>query len=303
MRSADQAEFMRSIAENFPSAEVLAPWDRQDTVEMMLGHGPEQLFRSGIDIRSYGAFYVLYGKIVDRLAKVDDIEKHFENRLRASITPEQRIAAVGLEARLFADAARNSEQPYIALQALLAAIRGVAFEIQNLGMMTAQLEALLRAAYAEALNQAWIVSDVIVGQAEAAGGLVNASGGAALFVTYPVLCCNAMDALVLRSALEGPDDARASVSKLAKFVTSEPGCAHPISDRYAVSIAWAIRTLWSFDYVVEARALLKECTIWLIDRYWDSNSGLAACDAAEDEEIAQLLGGPFSGLEVVRDGS
>lgn len=298
---ADHAEFIRTMAAAFPSAIVLPPWDRQDIVEMMLAHGPEQLFRSGIDIRSYGAFYSLYGDVMDRLAKVDDLERHFESRLNAVVAPENRVAAVGLEAHLFADAANTSDQPYLALQAHMAGVRSVAHEIQRVGSATPALLPLLRAANADVLEQARALSDRYVARAETSGGLNNASGGAGHFVTYPVLCCNTMDALVLRCTLGDGAEARASAEALARFVASEPGCAHPISDRYAVSVAWTIRTLRLFGHAPEAHALLKECANWLIDRFWGGAPGLAPCDACEDEEIVQLLGDPFSGLDVKRE--
>jgi hypothetical protein len=299
---ADHAEFVRSMAGTFPKATVLQPWDRQDLLDLLLKHGPEKLFRSGIDIRSYGAFYRLYGDIVERLVKVDDIEKHFEVRLHADVPPEDRVAAVGLEARLFADAARTSDQPYLALQALLAALRSVAYEIQRAGSMNAMLGNLLRAATADVLEQARTVSETYIKRAEAAGCLSDAAGGAGLYVVYPVLCSHVMDGLVLQCVLGEEKEARDCASALAELIATEPGCAHPISDRYAVSIAWAARTLRTYGHMRGARALVKESALWLVDRYWDGGAGLAPCDASEREEIVQLLGDPFSGLNVIRDG-
>lgn len=56
--------------------------------------------------------------------------------------------------------------------------------------------------------------------------------------------------------------------------------------------------LFTRRYADVARRLLRECALWLVDRYWDGGAGLAPCDATEQEEIAQLLGAAFTGVEI-----
>ena len=298
---ADHQEFSRKMGTTFPGRSIEPAWDRETLTALLLKHGPEQLFRTGTDIASYGSFYRLYGDIVERRAKVDDIEQHFEHRLHAAGSTAERVAAVALEAHLYADASISSGQPYLAMQAMQAEMGAVAFEIQSGNMTEAQGFALFRAARTDVLGAAESVRSTYDERIAAAGSLLEATSGAGLIVSYPVMCAQMMDALVLQHELG--DDARSSdvAVALAVMVAAEPGCAHPISDRYAVSVVWAIRMLSVAGHERQARALLREAANWLINRYWDGGLGLASCDAGEDEEIATLLGGPFTGVEATRN--
>jgi hypothetical protein len=295
----DYQQFAETMRAQFTGRTVLPPWDREAIVELLLKHGPEHLFQSGRDISSYGGFYQLYGNILESRARIDDIERHFDDRLHAAIPDRDRIAAVAIEAHLFADAAQSSDQPYLALQAMLAEMRAVVFEVQSVGLQQQTApNALLQAALADVYAAATTVSMTYLERAASAGGVFEAAGGTGIVVTYPVLCTQLMDALVLECCLGSDDQAREAAAKLANLVSTEPGCAHPISDRYAVSIAWTIRALHMAGYDREARGLLKEAALWLIDRYWGGGSGLASCDSSESEEISVLFGAPFKGVTI-----
>ena len=297
---ADYQEFSRTIGTTFPGRSIEPAWDRETLIGLLLKHGPEQLFRAGADISSYGAFYGLYGDVVERRAKVDDIEKHFDHRLHAAAPAAERLAAVAIEAHLFADAATSSDQPYIAMQAMLAEMRAVAFEMQSGDLTGAQAAAMLRAAKTNVFDAAEALCSVYYDRIAAVGVLSDAVGGAGLIVTYPIICSQLMEALVMQYELGDDTQAADAAEKLAALVAGEPGCAHPISDRYAVSVVWAVRTLSASGHGQEARALLREAANWLVDRYWEDGLGLAPCDAGEDEEIAMILGGPFEGVDAAR---
>jgi hypothetical protein len=274
---------------------VLPPWDRESLVEMMLQSGPERLFNSAADAVTYGRFFRIYADVVDGSVKVNDVEKHFETRLVTAGNVADRIATVGLEAHLLADAARSRGRADVALQIMLSTVRAVAHEIQSAGSGDALLSTLLATASADVGAAATTLADRYLRAASGAGTLRDVVSGIGLFATYPVLCAQLMDALVLRHFFA--DDLGAPAA-LAKLVASEPGCTHPISDRYAVSIVWSALVLCTNGYRKESHQLLRECAIWLVDRYWNDGAGLAPSDASEQEELAQLLGGPFSGVEI-----
>ena len=256
--------------------------------------GPERLFNTAADAATYGRFFRLYADVIDGSVKVNDIEKHFETRLMAAGSVGDRVATVGLEAHLLADAAHSRGRVDVSLQSMLSTVRAVAHEIQSAGSGDALLLALLATASADVGAAATRLADHYMTAASDAGTLREVLSGMGLFITYPIACAQLMDALVLRHFFADDHSAPAA---LAKLVASEPGCAHPISDRYGVSVVWCTLVLCTNGYLEESRRLLRECAVWLVDRYWNDGAGLAACDASEQEELAQLLGGAFSGVE------
>jgi hypothetical protein len=293
----DFQDLARYVKERFP-LRTLISWDREMLVGLMLAHGPEQLFRSGIDVAAYGSFFTLYGGILESCIHVDSIQRHFDNRLQAVAGVEQRLVATAIEAHLFADASRQVDQPYCALQAMLAMVRAVLFEMHNADdPHTSTFVSLLRASCLAAAASAAIVAAKYLTAKRTWGVLSEAVDGFAMFVSYPVVCAQFMDGLVILMELGDEQQQKLAAADLVDLVQSEPGCAHPISDRYAVSVVAVIRALVKIGQAATARVFLKEVALWLIDRYWSDGNGLAPCYASELEEISTLLGGPFSGVE------
>lgn len=297
----DFQQFADYVQATFPQRSVLL-WDREIIIGMMMKHGPEQLFRSGMDVRAYGSFYRLYGDILEQKAATDSIERHFDARLHAKTATNERVAAVTIEAFLFADAAHQASQPHFALQSMLAIHRAVLHEMQQSSEAAlADLSTLLRASAIAIVEEAVRFTEGCIYAAALAGGLCDALNGAATFVSYPVLCAQLTDALVLTYELGTEMQSAQAADALCKLVQEEPGCSHPISDRYAVSSVAAVRALQAMGRSDLASRYLKESAIWLIDRYWGESDGLASCDATEADEIRQLLGGAFSGLNIAKE--
>jgi hypothetical protein len=96
--------------------------------------------------------------------------------------------------------------------------------------------------------------------------------------------------LYLLNALED----RSRRDELGKFVVSfietNPGVAHPISDRWAVSLIPAALTAAQRGEPQSIRDLLQNVTKWVADRYDLNGLGLSAADSAPREEIDCLLG-------------
>jgi hypothetical protein len=75
---------------------------------------------------------------------------------------------------------------------------------------------------------------------------------------------------------------------LDSFIEAEPGAAHPLSDRFAVSIVLAALALFDAGHQATVRELLRKATIWLCDRT-ERGLGLAPLAANELEEIVCFL--------------
>ncbi|MHB8960531.1 MAG: hypothetical protein ACYDAN_12980, partial [Candidatus Limnocylindrales bacterium] len=81
--------------------------------------------------------------------------------------------------------------------------------------------------------------------------------------------------------------------------SSQPGLTHPISDRWAVSVALAAIAIARADRAA-SELYLRKVAVWLCDRYERDELGLAPIDASPDTEAAYLLGGAFESVVVPR---
>ena len=112
-------------------------------------------------------------------------------------------------------------------------------------------------------------------------------------VTYPVRCAKLIEIGGLLGLLEGEDnsDKREKIAELlARFCDANPGAAHPVSDRWAISLVAPVLLLWRTGHRDTVRELLRSVIKWVGDRYESSGVGLAHPYATPEEEIAQLLG-------------
>ena len=107
---------------------------------------------------------------------------------------------------------------------------------------------------------------------------------------YPVRCLRMAESLGLYALALGDDD-RARISDwLCRFLRHQPGAAHPISDRWAISLIPALVAVGR-SAQAERVAHLKDVVRWLGDRHEGENLGLAPTDASPDDEAEYLLGG------------
>jgi len=125
------------------------------------------------------------------------------------------------------------------------------------------------------------------------------------FATYPVRCLTVIEILGMLGLLElePNDDAdfvRELASYLVSFIGANVGAAHPISDRWGVSL---VPTVLLFSRLGEndaAQTLLRSCTKWVADYYDKDGFGLAGPHASPADEVLYLLGPPFEGLPLRR---
>lgn len=122
------------------------------------------------------------------------------------------------------------------------------------------------------------------------------------FITYHTRCCRVVEILgLLTLLLEAQGDAlSASVGEyLAGSADAQPGAAHPISDKWAIScIAPAVALFRKNPKTAEA--YLRRVSEWVTARYIDRGVGMAASDATPSREVEHLLGGPLEHISVAR---
>jgi hypothetical protein len=119
---------------------------------------------------------------------------------------------------------------------------------------------------------------------------VNRHNEFGFFATYPVRCARTVELLALlalwQDAADGHDPGPLR-EWLRRFVADQPGAAHPLSDRYAVSL------LAPAVLLVEDRALverwLRAAVVWVADRYEQPLLGLGSVDADPEQEVGYLL--------------
>jgi hypothetical protein len=122
---------------------------------------------------------------------------------------------------------------------------------------------------------------------------------------YPVACARIMEILGLFGLLSCGSpaaDAAIEVEPLAgrisgvvqELLEHQPGCAHPVSDGFAVSVIAPV-ILTARGDPAAAHRYLSRAAVWVADRY-DADCGgigLAGTSADADTEMAYLLGAPF----------
>lgn len=87
------------------------------------------------------------------------------------------------------------------------------------------------------------------------------------------------------------------ISFLVSFISQEPGCAHILSDYYAVSLVLPVLSLCASGHRDIVEGFLQRSAVWLCDRY-QSGFGLADISAEPYDEIATLFGYPFDFIKV-----
>lgn len=132
--------------------------------------------------------------------------------------------------------------------------------------------------------------------------LLNEADPAAM-VTYPVRCCRVAEILALYGLLmidENLGEHTQVADFLSQFVRGNPGTGHPISDRWAASLAPTALLLWIEGHRSDVETLMKRVIQWIGDRYEGDKLGLAESYATPEEEIQYLLGNPFEHVSISR---
>jgi hypothetical protein len=111
------------------------------------------------------------------------------------------------------------------------------------------------------------------------------------WASYPVRAIRTGELLgLLALRLSSRDESSAAQVRelVAQLVDTHPGCAHPLSDRYAFSLIPIVLALQVRHRDLVA-PLLREATRWMGDHY-SSPLGLAVEDAPPEEEVMRAFG-------------
>lgn len=123
------------------------------------------------------------------------------------------------------------------------------------------------------------------------------------FLTYPVRCLTLVEILGLLGLLMEQDDPMLSAEiaeYLAEFLKANTGAAHPVSDRWAVSLAPASLLLVRHGKSDVVHNFLLSATTWIANQYDDGNLGLAGPYASSADEANRLLGSAFEHVALQR---
>lgn len=120
--------------------------------------------------------------------------------------------------------------------------------------------------------------------------LVNKHAEFGFFATYSVRCTRLTEILALLGLWQRQTNGEADedlVAWLRRFLDSQPGCAHPLSDRHAVSLI-PVAILFAVDRDLLV-GWLREVIRWVANRHDDDLLGLAPVHAKPEQEIEYVL--------------
>ena len=271
-------------------------WSKQNLLEFLLEHGLNGVHRATAGgFGEFGRFFLTYSRALQGVITVQEIERYSRQWAATDIDPERRLLLASVESEVLAQQCLARDLVYEAIQFHLARLRllcELAYadgapspELWD-GAVT-QLHALC-ADYISRVREAWAGDK----------NLMNTWAGDLHMNTYPVQCARIIEIASLAYFTNANDENRDQyVEFVAEFVQAEPGCAHPISDRYAASLVLASLMLMDGRRAEVTNALLEQATVWVRDHY-DKAPGLAGVEADEQRETTTLLGSAFDFIDI-----
>jgi hypothetical protein len=259
-------------------------WDRDRLVEYMTA-SPDAALAG----RDEGPLLRLLGEI--DADEITDIRlEHFSRHWLVAQGQTVGPAAV-LEAALLADRLRRRDRLDLACFISLALLRAAAAaahsqDDRHTDLATCDQAAGLFATYATALWERCKADEDLLRPVP----FVNKHSEFGFFVTYSVRCSRVIEILSLLALRQRATDEQADEELMAwirAFIAGQPGCAHPLSDRHAVSlippaILFANESNFLEDW-------FRELVRWIADRHDDDLLGLAPVHADPRQEVEYLL--------------
>jgi hypothetical protein len=272
-------------------------WSKQNLLEFYLTHGLEGVHRAtAAGFGEFGRFFLTYSRALQGIITVREIEQYSRQWSNADIDPERRLLQAAIESEVLAQQCIERDLVYEAIQFQLARLRLLCELTYSDGAgalrelwegAVAQLHALCTE-YITQIRTAW------AGEMD----LLKTWFDDLHMNTYPVQCARIIEIASLAYFTAADVENRDQyVAFVAEFVQAEPGCGHPISDRYAVSLVLATLLLLDGNRADIANRLLEQTTVWLCDHY-DDAAGLAGIEADEELETSMLLGQAFEFIDV-----
>jgi len=269
-------------------------WEKQDLIALITTD-PHVLLASD----SQGAFLALIGQIDQGKTVESDIERYSRRWLSSPKT----LLQLTIEAAVIAQRLRRAGRLDLSCVAVLALLRATWMRshskdpVDSSALFTADDAAEMFRYYA------WQIFDRCGDDMIDPVKLLRSHGSLASHVTYPVFCLRVIEILGLLYLREESENCSRK-EELGKFIVafigSNPGAAHPISDRWAVSLIPSVLTAAQRGELQTIRDLLLKTTKWVADRYESNGLGLAGTDSSPEEEVNRLLGDPFEHIQINR---
>lgn len=262
--------------------------ERLDLVEDFVSHGLEPFFTLHNDPTFVGDFFDLYSKIKNnRTLDSYDIESYTKRWIKTDSENNINRLEVFFEAYFFSALLYKAKKYYQAVFFIAALAR---FLAKN-NLYSQHYQVLL-----EYFNEivSSLIEDVqtIYKNNQTLTDPLSATGLLAIF-KYPKICLHTLELLSLANLLSEKSDPKFNLV-IAEIIEKERGWERPLSDNYAISIAFIGLSLIKSDNNLLLKKLVNNVTIWLCNRY--GNIGLAPLGASEDEEFEQLLSEYLEGL-------
>lgn len=272
-------------------------WGKTQLIELLIEHGLNGVHRAtAAGFAEYGTFFSLYARAMQGVVTIKNIEGYSRLWRGLDLHPSRRQLWSTVESEVIAKQCCQNDLVFEAAHCRLAQLRFLcekSYEtpqsaIHDLWSKQVYCLNSLCSGYAKRFTAAWMLEK----------NLVKTWFGDVYVTTYAVQCSRIMELISLAYFSESAMEARKGYAiLLADFVTGEPGCSHPVSDRYAVSIVLAVLVLLDTGQVDIASALLSEVTVSLCDWY-EKRMGLAGIEADEESETRYLLGYPFEFINI-----
>ena len=272
-------------------------WDKQTLVER-LSHSPE----IGLSGKTEGEIYRLIGKIESDDICDYEIEK-FSRRWIGSLETAEQLWKAAIETAIIAARLRSRERIDLSCYTSLCLVRA-AWASTNasappnaIGLSVAEAGKTLFTYYATSIWQE--CSDEDLDPLE----FIQSRNLGASFLTYPVCCSKLIEVLGFLGLLHiyaGQEEGEKIADYLVKFLERHSGAAHPVSDRWAVSLIPPVLLLAKTGRSPVVRKFLEHVVRWVCDHYESTMMGLASSHSKPEEEVDYLLGSPFEHIAVVR---
>ncbi len=289
-------EFNTRIVEKYGELPIQF-WGKDNLLDALVEYGLTGIHHAtATGYVDYARFFLLYGRALQGNLPAFDIEEYSRQWLDASIDFDRRLLRCAIEGEVFIQQSVQHGRTYEAIFGHLARLRALSATVYIDGSDQAV------EFYAQELRR---LHELCVryltefrDEYSKHRDLIPMLRGAASMTTYLAQCSRIMDVAALVYFTAEDEGLRSeSAAFLGDIIQAEPGCSHPLSDRYAISLVLATLVLLDQGRDGAVRHLLQQATIWLCDRY-EQGMGLAPFGADEVAETRTLLGYAFDFIEL-----
>ncbi len=268
---------------------VLKFWNRDELISRLSGN-PDAVLRGSVD----GGLLSMLGSVAEGEATMDTVQA-FARRWE-TFSAEDLSSRGVIEASIVCSRLNQASRCDLACHLALCLLRAAWAndQVGGIASVIADAGSELFDAYA---REIWSSCDDDLLRKRGVIARLTSPGG---WAAYPVFCSRLTELLGLlgvRSALLQGSDVEEIAEWLARFIYSQPGVAHPLSDRFAVSLIPPVLLLQKYKPRA-AKKLLEKTTVWLSDRYENSGDGLAPWGTTSADEVDRLFGGAFEHIRL-----